>query len=168
MIIKKVAVTDAESVLKLMYQLDTETQFMLLEPGERTTTVEQQRKIIESFTGSGSKVMLVAEQNETIVGFVVGIGNTAKRNKHAMYCVIGVSQSVAGRGLGYKLMSELQAWALQHSFSRIELTVMEHNLRAKALYLSCGFEIEGIKRNALQLASGYVDELYMAKLLSAQ
>ncbi|EPJ46131.1 MAG: acetyltransferase, putative [Osedax symbiont Rs2] len=163
--IRKVTVADAKSVLELMYQLDSESQFMLLEPGERTTTLEQQRQIINSFMDSNTKVMLLAEVDEEIVGFVVGVGNTASRNRHVIYCVIGVCQAAAGCGLGSKLMSQLQVWALQHSFSRMELTVMEHNIRAKALYLSCGFEIEGTKRNALQLEDGYVNELYMAKLL---
>ncbi|MCJ8337408.1 MAG: GNAT family N-acetyltransferase [Pseudomonadales bacterium] len=166
MIIRRVTISDAGSLLKLMYQLDTETQFMLMEVGERTTTVEQQAKIIESFSGSSSKVMLVAGLDEEILGFVVGVGNSAKRNQHAMYCVIGVCQNAAGRGLGSKLLSELQQWAIKHDFSRLELTVMEHNKRAQALYLSHGFAIEGTKRNALLIDGAYVNELYMAKLLA--
>ena len=59
------------------------------------TTPEDQKKIIESFLASNSKVMFVAESGEQLVGFVVGIGKTANRNKHSTFCVIGIRQQAA-------------------------------------------------------------------------
>src|SRR5256884_6681807 len=47
MIIRTIRPDDAEQFLCLCLQLDEETQFMLLEPGERTISVEQQQKQIE-------------------------------------------------------------------------------------------------------------------------
>ena len=144
--------------------LDNETNFMLFEPGERRTTAESQEKAIESFLTSSSKVMFVAESGEQLMGFVVGIGNTLNRNKHSMYCVIGIRKQAGGKGLGSRLMFELETWARAHSFTRLELTVMAHNEPAKRLYLAQGFEIEGTKRNSLRVDGEYVDELYMSKL----
>ena len=118
---------------------------MMLEPGERQTTLE-------------------AQDNEALVGFVVGIGNTANRNKHSMYCVIGVVQAAADMGLGNRLMAELENWAKAHGFTRLELTVIAHNERAKRLYLARGFDIEGTKRNSRLVDGKYVDELYMSKV----
>ncbi len=43
MIIRKIHESDAEQFLNLCNKLDTETQFMMLEPGERSTTTEEQR-----------------------------------------------------------------------------------------------------------------------------
>ncbi|MDF4907292.1 hypothetical protein P3572_22820 [Vibrio parahaemolyticus] len=43
--IREVRASDAQSVLDLMYQLDRESKFMMLEEGERTTTLEQQVKM---------------------------------------------------------------------------------------------------------------------------
>ncbi len=43
---------------------------------------------------------------------------------------------------------------------------MEHNERAVALYTRCGFEKEGVKRDCLLIDGAFVNELYMAKLLS--
>ena len=40
--IREIRVEDAAAFLQLGKQLDEETTFMLLEPGERNTTVEQQ------------------------------------------------------------------------------------------------------------------------------
>jgi hypothetical protein len=41
MIIRKIHESDAEQFLNLCNKLDTETQFMMLEPGERSTTTEE-------------------------------------------------------------------------------------------------------------------------------
>ncbi len=165
MIIRKVKVEDAQSVLSLMYQLDRESKFMLLEPEERTTTLEQQIQIIHSFNDSQNKVMYVITSNEKALGFITGIGNTANRNKHCMYLVIGLVQAISGQGFGKKLINNLEDWAISHGYSRLELTVMQHNERAKRLYESCGFKVEGLKQNSLVIDGKYVDELYMAKLL---
>ena len=166
MLIREVHIKDAQSLLALNHQLDQETKFMMLEPGERTTTVAQQAQIIESFNESKSKVMFVLSDDDDVYGFVVGVGHTANRNKHAMYCVIGLVKAVAGHGYGKKLLKQLEIWAISHDFTRIELSVMCHNERAYRLYLSCGFEVEGIKRNALRVDDQYVDEYYMSKIMN--
>ena len=149
-----------------MTALDEETSFMMLEPGERKTTPEAQEQSIASFLASESKVMFVAESDGQLVGFVVGVGQTANRNKHSMYCVIGVRQQAAGKGLGSRLMSQLEAWSSARGVTRLELTVMKHNERAKRLYLARGFQVEGTKRNSLRVDGEYVDEFYMSKLFN--
>ncbi|EJC6747044.1 GNAT family N-acetyltransferase [Vibrio vulnificus] len=163
--IREVRVSDAQSVLELMYQLDRESKFMMLEEGERNTTLEQQVKILESFSESDSKVMFVILSEQEVCGFVAGIGNTANRNCHSMYCVMGIKQSASGCGYGKQLLKHLENWALEHEFTRLELTVMCHNDRAFNLYQKQGFEVEGTKRNSLHVDGRYVDEFYMSKLL---
>lgn len=163
--IRKVRASDAQSLLDLMLQLDRESKFMLLEEGERCTTLEQQVKILESFSESSSKVMLVISDEYDIYGFAVGIGNTANRNRHSMYCIMGVKQLVSGNGYGKQLLEYLETWALSQEFTRLELTVMCHNDRAVNLYRKHGFEIEGTKRNSLNVDGQYVDEFFMSKLL---
>ncbi|CAH1602567.1 Protein N-acetyltransferase, RimJ/RimL family [Vibrio jasicida] len=163
--IREVRASDAQSVLDLMYQLDRESKFMMLEEGERTTTLEQQVQILESFYESNSKVMFVILSEQEVCGFVAGIGYTANRNRHSMYCVMGIRQSASGCGYGKQLLNNLETWALEHEFTRLELTVMCHNDRAYHLYLKHGFEVEGTKRNSLKVDGRYIDEFYMSKLL---
>ncbi|ELA8351674.1 MULTISPECIES: GNAT family N-acetyltransferase [Vibrio] len=163
--IREVRPSDAQSVLELMYQLDRESKFMMLEEGERTTTLEQQVQILESFTESNSKVMFVISNEQEVCGFAVGIGNTANRNRHSMYCVMGIRQSASGCGYGKQLLDKLEIWALEHEFTRLELTVMCHNVRAFNLYRKHGFEVEGTKRNSLKVDGKYINEFYMSKLL---
>ncbi|HDZ3716195.1 TPA: GNAT family N-acetyltransferase, partial [Vibrio vulnificus] len=163
--IREVCVKDAESMLELMLQLDSETKFMMLEKGERKTTIEQQKQLLESFAENNTKSMFVLSDDSGVHGFVVGIGNSANRNRHSMYCVMGIKHSASGKGYGKKLLGCLENWAVERDFTRLELTVMCHNERAYNLYLSQGFEVEGTKRNSLKVDGQYVNEFYMSKLL---
>ncbi|HCG9605739.1 TPA: GNAT family N-acetyltransferase [Vibrio parahaemolyticus] len=163
--IREVCVSDAESMLELMLQLDSETKFMMLEKGERETTIEQQKQILDSFVENNTKSMFVLSDDFGVYGFVAGIGNSANRNRHSMYCVMGIKQSASGKGYGKKLLGCLETWAVERDFTRLELTVMCHNERAYNLYLSQGFEVEGTKRNSLKVDGQYVNEFYMSKLL---
>lgn len=163
--VRSVEKKDASSLIELMHRLDRETQFMLLEPDERKITLQEQEAIIESFQNSDKKVMFVASESNEIHGYVAGVGNATRRNSHSMYCVIGVQQGSTGKGLGGKLFNSLESWAADNGITRLELTVMCHNERAKRLYESRGFFVEGIKKNSLRVNGEYVDEYYMAKLL---
>jgi hypothetical protein len=50
--IREILESDSNAFLDLCKKLDEETQFMMLEPGERLTTVEQQRDRIHRLPGS--------------------------------------------------------------------------------------------------------------------
>ncbi|MEI8595355.1 GNAT family N-acetyltransferase [Photobacterium sp. Hal280] len=167
MMIRKVAVNDAERLVALFHLLDKETAFMLFEPGERQLTIEQQRAQLSEWVDSNQQTMFVAE-NEVgeLAGFIVGVGGKMNRIRHSLYCVIGLRSSAQGKGVGRQLMTTLETWASHHDFHRLELTVMAHNARARQLYTSAGFAEEGIRRDAMRVNGKYVDEIYMAKLLN--
>ena len=67
--------------------------------------------------------------------------------------------------MGTKLFEYITNWAKQEQIHRLELTVIENNEQAIHLYKKMGFEIEGIKKDSLQINDSYVNELYMSKLL---
>lgn len=138
---------------------------MMLEPGERTTTVEEQCQRIQSVLASETQMVFVIEDEARLVGYLGVYGGSYKRNRHSAYIVTGILQEYAGRGLGRQLFEALEEWAMQHKLHRLELTVMCHNERAVHLYQKMGFEIEGVKRDSLQVEGRYVDEYYMAKIL---
>jgi hypothetical protein len=60
LIIRPIEVSDAENFLELSKNID-ETGFMLYEPGERETTVEQQRISIEKIMIEKNSIFFVAE-----------------------------------------------------------------------------------------------------------
>lgn len=155
---------DAKQLVKLIKQIEN-SNFMLFEPGERKTTVDQQRKRIESMCEEETSTILVAEDNGELVGYLFAMGGSPVRVKHAVYLAIGVAESSRGQGVGAKLFTKLEEWAKKQDIHRLELTVMVHNKAGIALYEKMGFEIEGTKRHSLFIDGNYVDEYYMSKLL---
>jgi RimJ/RimL family protein N-acetyltransferase len=164
-IIRTIRVSDAEQFLNLCKKLDTETQFMMLEPGERTTTVEEQQAQIERLLSKENRAIFVAEHDGQLVGYLAALGGEFKRNKHSVQIVIGILQDFTGQGIGTQLFLALEDWAHRQHIHRLELTVMTHNKAGIALYKKQGFEIEGMKRHSMLVNGHYVDEFYMAKLL---
>jgi ribosomal protein S18 acetylase RimI-like enzyme len=166
MIIRRGNAGDSEKFLDMLKQLDCETKNMMYEPGERTTSVEEMKSVLQGMDASGS-LMLAAEVDGDIAGFLSAERGFANRIKHSAYIVIGVLKDYRGRKIGTRLLEELDNWARDNGVSRLELTVMVHNESAIGLYQKMGFKIEGLKEKSLVVDGNFVDEYYMAKIIIA-
>ena len=164
--IRMICAKDAQQFLELNHKLDVETKLMLLEPGERSTTVQQVQTRIEHTVAKDNEAVFVLEDDGVLVGYASVIGGHLKRNSHKASVVTGILQSHAGKGMGSLLFQRLIEWAHSSSLHRLELTVMKHNARAIGLYQKFGFEIEGVKKASLLIDGQYVDEYLMGLVLS--
>ncbi|WP_413377586.1 N-acetyltransferase family protein [Alkalihalobacillus sp. 1P02AB] len=167
MIIREVTTTDAEAFLQLSKQID-QSGSMLYEPGEKTTTVDEQRKMIARISSQFNSTLLVAEQDRTLAGFIMAAGGATRRNQHSAYLVLGVDEKFHGQGIASQLMDELLQWAKQIGLTRLELTVIKHNTRAFSLYQKKGFVLEGEKVHSLMIDGEPVNEYYLYKLLTPE
>ena len=165
MIIREITEADAEAFLKLARQIDDETRFMMFEPGERQTTVEQQAEWIRGYRATDNHMVFVVEHAGHLVGYLGAMGGTFRRNHHSVYIFLGLLEAYTGQGLGRRLLEEAEKWARARGLHRLELTVVPHNTRGLVLYQKMGFEIEGTKKHALLIEGTYVDEICMGKLL---
>ena len=163
--VRQIRETDAEAFVELCVQVEAESEFMLIRPGERTATLEQQRQRLREITASDNSTILVAEHGGALVGYAAAVGGPYQRSRRTAHCVIGIRAAHIGRGHGARLMQELEAWAGAHGIHRLELEVMKTNARAIGLYNKMGFKFEGVRRDALYVDGAYVDDYYMAKLL---
>ncbi len=166
MSIRAIRESDAEQFLLLGKALDEETQFMMLEPGERTTTIEEQTQRIRNILAQDNQMIFVVEHEDQLVGFLEAVGGSYRRNHDCGYIVIGIRQDFAGQGIGKELFEALEKWAVDHRLHRLELTVMSHNERATHLYQKMGFKTEGTRKDSLLVNGRYVDEYYMARILN--
>ncbi|MED0658279.1 GNAT family N-acetyltransferase [Anoxybacillus ayderensis] len=165
--IRHATVDDAERLAALILQVESESDYLLFEAGERKLTPEQQRSHLEAITNEDNATILLAETDEgELVGYLLARGGFARRNRHSIYIVIGLLAAFRGKGMGTMLLTELERWAREKGVHRLELTVVVDNAPAICLYKKMGFEQEGIKRHSLNINGRYVDEYYMAKLLS--
>jgi RimJ/RimL family protein N-acetyltransferase len=165
MIVRQVKVEDAENLVDLIKKVESESQYMLFESGERSIDPEHQKKRIEAMEKEDNSTIFVVEENNQLIGYLIAIGGNAKRNRHSAYLVIGILLENRGHGVGTKLFNQLEEWALKHSIHRLELTVVAKNEAGLRLYKKLGFDIEGTKRHSLYIDGEFVDEYYMAKLI---
>ncbi|WP_404406974.1 GNAT family N-acetyltransferase [Jeotgalibacillus malaysiensis] len=165
MIIREIETKDAENFRLLIQQVESQSEFMMMESGERQTTSEQQLRQIESLKKQANSTVLVAEDEDQLTGYMFAIGGSVRRNSHAAYLVIGILPEYRGQGVGTQLFQQLEKWAAAHGIARLELTVVTENEAGLALYKKQGFEVEGTKRQSLKINGSLVDEYYMSKLL---
>jgi ribosomal protein S18 acetylase RimI-like enzyme len=156
---------DAAALLELKRQLDRETAFMMYEPGERDSAVQDLAAELAGMGRSANSVVLLAERADQVIGYVQLTGGTLRRSRATAYLVIGVLAHAAGRGTGAELLRQAQAGAAARGLHRLELTVMAHNTRAIRLYERTGFTVEGRRSECLLVDGQFVDELTMALLL---
>lgn len=164
---RKLQISEANNFWNLMNQLDYETNFMLYEPGEREqkgknlVPIEQ---IIEQAC-VGNDFLMVAEDDSKLVGYLSAQRGALNRIAHSAYIVTGILKEYRNRGIGNELFQHLNQWAINEGITRLELTVVSENNRARHVYEKNGFYVEGIKKNSVIVNESYMDEYYMAKLL---
>lgn len=164
--IRPIRAEDAPAFLNLTLALDRETAFMMLEPGERTTTVDEQRRRIETLLAADNQMIFVAADHQAgIVGFLGAYGGAYRRSHDTVHIVIGLRAAFSGQGIGARLFEAMESWARSWGAHRLELTVMCHNDRAAALYQKMGFQIEGIQTGSLKISGQYIDQYAMSKIL---
>jgi len=160
--IRQAVPNDSKEYLSFLNKLDSETSFMLYEPGEiKATDEDMKRRIEESIKGS---FLIFAENNDKIIGFLSANRGHVNRIKHSAYIVIGILEDFRGKGLGKRLFEELESWAINNKIIRLELVVMVNNEKAIRLYKKMGFKIEGTKEKACIVNGEFVDEYYMGKV----
>ena len=161
--IRRCEINDADNMLKMLLELDKETEYMLFEADERPNDINRVKAMINQSI-NGDNLLLIATEDDNIIGFLSAQRGILRKIKHTAYIVVGIRERFRGKGIGKKLFCDLDLWAKENNISRLELTVMCPNSMAKQLYEKSGFEVEGTKRNAIFMNGKYIDEYYMSKI----
>lgn len=150
--IRELELHDAANFVDLLKQIEEESKFMLFESGERKLSTDQQEKNIEIFKQQPNSTIIVAEENEMLVGYIAATGGEANRNAHIASLTLGIRKTFQNQGIGTALIGALEEWAREHHIHRLELTVAIQHEKALSLYDKVGFEIEGTKNIHCELA----------------
>lgn len=164
MIIRPVLIEDAEDFVELSKGIDA-SGYMLFEPGERKTTIEQQKKFFEKIATEEHSVFYVAENDGKLIGFIAAFGSDLLRTRHSATIVLGVHDAYQGQGVASRLFAEVFDWAKDVGITRLGLTVIKDNTKAFNLYRKMGFVLEGEKVHSLMINGEPVNEYYLYKLL---
>ncbi|MGM0461773.1 MAG: GNAT family N-acetyltransferase [Fibrobacterota bacterium] len=108
---------------------------------------------------------LLAYSEDVMIAALSLLPYTHSQLEHSASLSISVAQKFRGQGLGYTMLTKILHWAAEKKLYRIELSVLEHNERARRLYEKCGFKKEGIKRDAVWVDDRYYNVILMAQLL---
>lgn len=164
---KELRIEDVDCFWDLLNALDNETDYMMYEPNERAqcTNIRELRADISDNVINGADFLLIASEDDKIVGYIRAERGKFRRNYHTAYIVVGVLKAYAGKGIGTTFFKKLDQWASQHGVRRLELTVECRNHAARHLYEKSGFAIEGTRAESMLVEGNFVDEYYMAKIL---
>ena len=78
---------------------------------------------------------------------------------------IMILQNYTGQGLGSYLMKKIETWARLQKMHRIGAQVRTKNIAAMALYLKCGYEVEGRARDVAYINGEWHNQYYISKIL---
>jgi ribosomal protein S18 acetylase RimI-like enzyme len=126
----------------------------------------------EPFFGAAKRPedVLVAAVGDVVAGYLtLGPALPLESGRHVLEIKgLAVDPAHQGRGIGRLLMDAAVDAASARGARRLTLRVLGSNAAARALYESCGFEVEGILREEFLLEGRYVDDVLMARRLGAQ
>jgi len=119
---------------------------------------------VDFFAKDPPEDVLVAELDGEVVGYVKLRRPTDLPSHRHVRQVNGlaVDPAAQGRGVGRALLVAVIEEARRRGARRLTLQVLATNTGARALYASCGFEVEGVRRGEFLLDGEYVDDVLMA------
>jgi len=110
-------------------------------------------------------LIVLDKASEKPVGYVLINGLEDESNSIE---IKRIAFSEKGKGYGRKMLQLIKKWAFtERKANRLWIEVVDHNNRAKSLYESEGFKIEGLQREAIKLNDNY-QSIYMMSMLSSE
>lgn len=158
---------DATSLIDLLNQLGSETEFMSFDRFGMGLKPEFLGRHLDAIAASDHQLLLVAEVAGELVAVASIAADEDPRTYHIGEVGIGVLQEYWGLGLGSLLLEELLDWAeAGEVLFRLELKVQVQNQRACHLYEKFGFATETIMSRGARGDQGeFLDVALMSRLL---
>ena len=167
-VIRTGKIEDAEATLNIQKSVICEGKYLSAYPEEFTKTPSQQREYIQSILENENEIIIVAEKDGEVVGWIVFESTkNRKRLSHTGSFGLLIRNNYRGMGIGEMLLRALLEWAEKNTLiEKVSLAVFSTNHRAISLYKKMGFIEEGRKINEFKFAENeYVDDILMYKLV---
>ncbi|MFC1649533.1 GNAT family N-acetyltransferase [Patescibacteria group bacterium] len=160
-VVREIEKSDANAVVELLNRIDSQTDFMKCEPGERTTDKKRIKEIIDT----PHDTIFITESDSKLVAYLLFFGSSFVRKKHKAEIVLAVDRDCRGQGVGTGLIEAAEKWAKKHGVIKLELTVSTDNEGAYRLYQKLGYEKVGERKKTTKVGNKYRDDYLMEKLL---
>ncbi|AIQ63990.1 GNAT family acetyltransferase [Paenibacillus stellifer] len=163
-VIRSARLEDASELSAVRLLIDGETENMDREPGESYIDADGFAQLIRTDAGSSRNLFLVAETERGIAGFSRVQGNELKRFTHKAEFGVGVLKAYWGYGIGRQLLERSLQWADNIGIMKMNLNVLESNIKAISLYMKFGFETEAVLKKDKRLSDGrYYNTIIMSR-----
>ncbi|KOS68807.1 acetyltransferase [Lysinibacillus contaminans] len=161
--IRLAKINDAARMLEIQKDVITEDQYLMTTFDEFNQTLEGKKVWIEEKLINEYETILVAEIDNSVVGWLVFRSPNRKRIAHTGTFGMMIDKQYRGQGLGKQLLQGLLKWAKENPLiEKVCLGVFSTNENAIALYKKMGFIEEGRKINEIKLSDNeYVDDVLM-------
>ncbi|MGV3243347.1 N-acetyltransferase family protein [Staphylococcus sp. 11261D007BR] len=163
--IREIQIKDVEPFTSLLQTIFKESTYMLYDPGEYIPSFEHATSKIEKVITSPYLAILVAEENEQLIGHLTIKTTPLKRIQHTAKISMGVLSHYQHHGIGMNLLNHCKEWCQNHGISRIELNVVTENQNALQFYKKANFKIEGELQHSIKINDHLYNEYVMAYLL---
>ncbi len=120
------------------------------------------RQQIANLLGDYNSISLVAVENNRVLGFIIGALYVERNALDGHVLTIDVSPSHQRKGVGLKLLREIEEIFVERNVKTCHLEVKEDNLKALRLYEKAGYKRTGRLKNYY----GKADGLYLRKSLA--
>jgi RimJ/RimL family protein N-acetyltransferase len=163
LIIRKAQESDAEQIiLHKRKVLDESSHFLGSSLEEFEPTIQEEQALIHLHNQNG--LLLVAEDNQSIIGLLNFRLSTSKKFSHKGFFGMSIQEAYTNKGIGTTLITSLIDWAKAESrVEKLSLEVFSNNERAIHLYSKLGFIEEGrLVKNAKLGPNEYVDDIIMS------
>ena len=156
---------DAPMLIDFLKKVTGETRFLMMESDEADLSLEDEYEFLKKHNESDGAMLIMGILDGEHVGncsFTRISGS--RRYNHRANVGIALLQKYTGLGIG-RLMFDVMLEEIQKlGFEQAELTVIDHNDRAKHLYESLGFRECGRIPKANKYDDGtYADDILMVK-----
>ena len=164
------SISDATELIEHLKLVGAETPYLSSEPEEYAAmTVEAEEKWIKEHLEDPRQLVIVVE----IEGKIVGTSNLRffkqKTTRHRAEIGISIQRAYWSLGIGSALFTEMIQAAKEYGTKILELSFLEGNDRAKALYERFDFHIIAEIPNAFWRSDGRVQKEYrMQKMLDVE
>ena len=163
MTIRALIETDASAFHRIRRRaLQEEPEAFTMMPEEMTPVEALTERFKAEWSGQNAFVMGAFDTE--LLGIVGCVRERHTKRRHAaVIWGVYVTPEHRGHGLGRQLLLDTIARAKKWTaLEQLWLDVTTTNLPARTLYLSCGFQVIGLRRRALRIGDRYYDEEMMA------
>lgn len=159
-------VDDAEEIVAFYNRVGGETTYLSFEKDEYPLDVEGSRASIKDTAKSPNNYMLLALDDNRIVGIGTISSSWKIKSRHCGELGIVVENAHQGQGIGSEIIRRLIEWCRGNGITtRIQLDTRCDNELAVKLYQKFGFQIEGRLPNTTLLDGKYYDLYVMGLML---